>query len=92
MANKYNQVGTIWFGKKNQDGTQQPHTIQFNDGFVHKPGAWYQFHSKKFKEIDLAQKVAKGWVNPDQAEKAAYTISKMPETIIAEIIEVVKEA
>lgn len=91
MANKYNQVGTIWFGKVGDDGQQQPHTIQFKEGFVPKAGAWYQFHSKKYKETDLAQKIAKGWVNEEQAEKAKYTISKMSEKVIAEIIEVVKE-
>lgn len=91
MASKYNQVGTIWFGKKGEDGQQQPHTIQFKEGFVPTPGAWYQFHSKKYKEQDLAQKVAKGWVNPEQAEKAAYTIGKMSDKVIAEIVEVIKE-
>lgn len=90
MASKYTQVATIWFGKKSENGDQQPHSIKFIEGFVPNPEAWYQFQSKKFKEQDLDQKIAKGWIKPEQAEKARYSISKMSDKVIAEIIEVLK--
>ena len=90
MANKYTQVGTIWKGQKNKNGEQMADSLQFKEGFVPNADAWYQIHTKAFKEADLQNKIAKGWVNEDQAEKAKYTISKMSDKVRAEIIEVLK--
>jgi len=90
MANKYTQVGVIWKGKPNANGELMADTLKFNEGFVPNANAWYQIHTKTFKENDLKSKVEKGWVTPENAEKAAYTISKMSDKVRAEIIEVLK--
>lgn len=86
----YKQVGVIWKGQKNKNGEQMADTIQFTDGFTPVKDAWYQLHTKAFKEQDLNAKVAKGWIAEEQAEKARYTISKMSDKVRAEIIEVLK--
>ena len=90
MANKYTQVGTIWKGQKNKNGEQMSDSLQFKDGFTPVKDAWYQIHTKAFKEQDLENKIAKGWLSEEQAEKARYTVSKMSDKVRAEIIEVLK--
>lgn len=88
--NTFTKVGTIWKGKPNKNNEEMPHSLRFAEGFVPNPKGFYQFHSKKWKEKDLEQKVAKGWVSPEQAEKAAYAISRMSDDVVADIIEVLK--
>ena len=90
MANKYTQVGTIWKGQPNKNGELMADTLQFKEGFTPVKDAWYQIHTKAFKENDLKQKIAKGWLSEDQAEKATYTVSRMSDKVRAEIIEVLK--
>ena len=91
MANKYTQVGTIWKGKADKNGDLMSDSLQFKPGFTPTEGAWYQIHTKAFKEADLKKKLAKGWISEEQAEKAEYTISKMSDKVRAEIIEVITE-
>lgn len=52
--------------------------------------AWVQVHTKDFKKTDLEQKIAKGWLTEENAEKARYTVSRMSDKVYAEIIEIVK--
>jgi hypothetical protein len=91
MPSKYTKVGVIWKGQPNKNGEEMPHSLKFEAGFVPKPNAFYQFHSQKWKQTDLAQKVAKGWINDAQQEKASAAIENMSPKIVAEIIEVITE-
>lgn len=91
MATKYTKVGVIWKGSPNKNGEEMPHNLKFEPGFVPNPKAFYQFHSQKWKKTDLEQRVAKGWINDEQKERAEAAIEKMSPKIVAEIIEVVTE-
>jgi hypothetical protein len=91
MASKYKQVGVIWKGKENKNGELMADTLEFSENFVPTPGAWYQIHTKKFKQDDLERKVKMGWLDDEKADKARYTIGKMSDKIRAEIIEIIKE-
>jgi len=92
MASKFTKVGVIWKGTPNKNGEEMPHNIKFEPGFVPNPEAFYQFHSQKWKQTDLAQKVAKGWVKEENIPKATAAIENMSPKIVAEIIEVVRVA
>lgn len=87
----YNQVGVIWKGKKDKNGKDLPHTLQFTEGFVPKAGAWYQCHTKVFKEKDIKFKIEKGWLDEEQAKKAEYVVAQMSDLVLAEVIEVLKK-